>query len=139
MYLNIQDRFFEDRSWFCFSNEFVLKDVSTILRIDFLKCNSLELFINGQNCSFGDLSLLFFWFRYWSPIDEMLREAAVLREVKVRLLIGLWKRTHPLTFNFMTSMQALCTGLPVCSIEVVRKQSTLLICWYTCTHTQTYI
>ncbi|XP_056122994.1 inactive phospholipase D5 isoform X1 [Rhinichthys klamathensis goyatoka] len=56
--------------------------------------------------------------RYWSPIDEMLREAAVLREVKVRLLIGLWTRTHPLTFNFMSSMQALCTGLPVCSIEV---------------------
>uniref|UniRef100_A0A672QYE2 Inactive phospholipase D5-like n=1 Tax=Sinocyclocheilus grahami TaxID=75366 RepID=A0A672QYE2_SINGR len=56
--------------------------------------------------------------RYWSPIDEMLREAAVLREVKVRLLISLWTRTHPLTINFMTSMQALCTGLPVCSIEV---------------------
>ncbi|XP_068074383.1 inactive phospholipase D5 isoform X1 [Danio rerio] len=56
--------------------------------------------------------------RYWSPIDEMLREAAVLKEVKVRLLISLWTRTHPLTFNFMTSMQALCTGLPVCSIEV---------------------
>uniref|UniRef100_A0A672S097 Inactive phospholipase D5-like n=1 Tax=Sinocyclocheilus grahami TaxID=75366 RepID=A0A672S097_SINGR len=55
--------------------------------------------------------------RYWSPIDEMLREAAVLREVKVRLLISLWTRTHPLTFNFMTSMQALCTGLPFCSIE----------------------
>ncbi|XP_067314364.1 inactive phospholipase D5 isoform X1 [Pseudorasbora parva] len=56
--------------------------------------------------------------RYWSPIDELLREAAVLRKVKVRLLISLWTRTHPLTFNFMTSMQALCTGLPVCSIEV---------------------
>ncbi|XP_051986350.1 inactive phospholipase D5 [Xyrauchen texanus] len=56
--------------------------------------------------------------RYWSPIDEMLREAAVMREVKVRLLISLWTHTHPLTFNFMTSMQALCTGLPSCSIEV---------------------
>uniref|UniRef100_A0A673JZH5 PLD-like domain-containing protein n=1 Tax=Sinocyclocheilus rhinocerous TaxID=307959 RepID=A0A673JZH5_9TELE len=55
---------------------------------------------------------MFFWFRYWSPIDEMLREAAVLREVKVRLLISLWTRTHPLTINFMTSMHALCTGLP---------------------------
>ncbi|XP_051997145.1 inactive phospholipase D5-like isoform X1 [Xyrauchen texanus] len=56
--------------------------------------------------------------RYWSPIDDMLREAAVLREVKVCLLISLWTHTHPLTYNFMTSMQALCTGLPGCSIEV---------------------
>nr|XP_055069279.1 inactive phospholipase D5 isoform X1 [Misgurnus anguillicaudatus] len=56
--------------------------------------------------------------RYWSPVDEMLREAAVLREVKVRLLINMWTRTHPLTYNFMTSMQALCTGLPGCSVEV---------------------
>ncbi|KAA0713331.1 Inactive phospholipase D5 [Triplophysa tibetana] len=56
--------------------------------------------------------------RYWSPVDEMLREAAVLRKVKVRLLISLWANTHPLTFNFMTSMQALCTGLPGCSVEV---------------------
>ncbi|XP_051563782.1 inactive phospholipase D5-like isoform X2 [Myxocyprinus asiaticus] len=56
--------------------------------------------------------------RYWSPIDEMLREAAVMREVKVRLLISLWTHTHLLTLNFMTSMQALCTGLPSCSIEV---------------------
>ncbi|XP_056605799.1 inactive phospholipase D5 isoform X2 [Triplophysa dalaica] len=56
--------------------------------------------------------------RYWSPLDEMLREAAVLRKVKVRLLISLWAHTHPLTFNFMTSMQALCTGLPGCSVEV---------------------
>ncbi|XP_057194078.1 inactive phospholipase D5 isoform X2 [Triplophysa rosa] len=55
--------------------------------------------------------------RYWSPVDEMLREAAVLRKVKVRLLISLWTHTHPLTFNFMTSMQALCTGLPGCSVE----------------------
>lgn len=69
--------------------------------------------------------------RYWSPLDEMLREAAVLRKVKVRLLISLWAQTHPLTFNFMTSMQALCTGLPGCSVEVVRKESDGLIPWYT--------
>lgn len=75
-----------------------------------------------------------FYTRYWSPVDEMLREAAVLRKVKVRLLISLWTRTHPLTFNFMTSMQALCTGLPGCSVEAVRNESDGLIRWYNYMH-----
>lgn len=57
--------------------------------------------------------------RYWSPIDEMIREAAVLRGVRVRLLISFWRRTHPLTFNFVTSLRSLCTQLINCSIEVV--------------------
>ncbi|XP_056892625.1 inactive phospholipase D5 isoform X2 [Takifugu flavidus] len=55
--------------------------------------------------------------RYWSPIDEMIREAAVLRGVRVRLLISFWRRTHPLTFNFVTSLRSLCTQLINCSIE----------------------
>ncbi|XP_041641955.1 inactive phospholipase D5 [Cheilinus undulatus] len=56
--------------------------------------------------------------RYWSPIDEMIREAVVLRGVKVRLLISFWKKTHPLTFNFVTSLQSLCMTLHNCSLEV---------------------
>ncbi len=118
MHLNIQ-------LWILLLGDFFLKYIylfslenkTQILKIDFIMFESLELFINGK--IFEDLWLhcyinthvacYNFWFRYWSPIDEMLREAAVLREVKVRLLIGLWTRTHPLTFNFMTSMQALCT------------------------------
>uniref|UniRef100_A0A3Q2Y610 PLD phosphodiesterase domain-containing protein n=1 Tax=Hippocampus comes TaxID=109280 RepID=A0A3Q2Y610_HIPCM len=46
--------------------------------------------------------------RYWSPLDEMIREAVVLRGIKVRLLISFWKNTHPLTFNFVTSLKSLC-------------------------------
>ncbi len=147
MHLNIQlwKVLFLLLKWICLKRHLGIftwkQDTDTKNRF-VLMCESLELFINGQICSFEDLWLLcmlllyinthlacyIFWFRYWSPIDEMLREAAVLREVKVRLLIGLWTRTHPLTFNFMTSMQALCTGLPFCSIEVVRKEPIWLIC-----------
>ncbi|XP_053183095.1 inactive phospholipase D5 [Scomber japonicus] len=56
--------------------------------------------------------------RYWSPIDEAIREAVVLRGVKVRLLISFWKKTHPLTFNFVTSLKSLCMHLHNCSLEV---------------------
>ncbi|XP_029001720.1 inactive phospholipase D5 isoform X2 [Betta splendens] len=56
--------------------------------------------------------------RYWSPIDEMIREAVVLRGLRVRLLISFWKKTHPLTFNFVTSLKSLCMQLHNCSLEV---------------------
>ncbi|XP_063333386.1 inactive phospholipase D5-like [Pelmatolapia mariae] len=56
--------------------------------------------------------------RYWSSIDEVIREAVVLRGVKVRLLISFWKKTHPLTFNFVTSLKSLCVQLYNCSLEV---------------------
>ncbi|XP_019939566.2 inactive phospholipase D5 [Paralichthys olivaceus] len=56
--------------------------------------------------------------RYWSPIDEVIREAVVLRGVRVRLLISFWKKTHPLTFNFVTSLKSLCMYLQNCSLEV---------------------
>ncbi|KAM9314488.1 inactive phospholipase D5-like [Pholidichthys leucotaenia] len=56
--------------------------------------------------------------RYWSLIDEVIREAVVLRGVRVRLLISFWKKTHPLTFNFVTSLKSLCMQLPNCSLEV---------------------
>ncbi|XP_055762795.1 inactive phospholipase D5-like isoform X1 [Salvelinus fontinalis] len=56
--------------------------------------------------------------RYWSPIDEMIREAVVLRGVKVRMLISFWKQTHPLTFNFIMSLKSLCMELANCSLEV---------------------
>uniref|UniRef100_A0A8C2WEP4 Phospholipase D family member 5 n=1 Tax=Cyclopterus lumpus TaxID=8103 RepID=A0A8C2WEP4_CYCLU len=55
--------------------------------------------------------------RYWSPIDEMIREAVVLKGVRVRLLISFWKKTHPLTFNFVTSLKSLCMQLHNCSVE----------------------
>ncbi|XP_061844263.1 inactive phospholipase D5 isoform X1 [Nerophis lumbriciformis] len=56
--------------------------------------------------------------RYWSHLDEMIREAVVLRGVKVRLLLSFWKNTHPLTFNFATSLKSLCMHLYNCSLEV---------------------
>ncbi|XP_019744610.1 inactive phospholipase D5 [Hippocampus comes] len=56
--------------------------------------------------------------RYWSPLDEMIREAVVLRGIKVRLLISFWKNTHPLTFNFVTSLKSLCMQPYNCSLEV---------------------
>uniref|UniRef100_H3AI36 Phospholipase D family member 5 n=1 Tax=Latimeria chalumnae TaxID=7897 RepID=H3AI36_LATCH len=56
--------------------------------------------------------------RYWSLLDGKLRDALILREVKVRLLISCWKQTNPLTFNFLWSLKALCTDLPHCNLEV---------------------
>ncbi|XP_051241952.1 inactive phospholipase D5 isoform X2 [Dicentrarchus labrax] len=56
--------------------------------------------------------------RYWSAIDEVIREAVVLRGVRVRLLISFWKKTHPLTFNFVASLKSLCMQLLNCSLEV---------------------
>ncbi|XP_019905059.2 inactive phospholipase D5 [Esox lucius] len=55
--------------------------------------------------------------RYWSPIDETIREAVVLRGVKVRMLISYWKQTNPLTFNFIMSLKSLCMELANCSLE----------------------
>ncbi|XP_029449851.1 inactive phospholipase D5 isoform X2 [Rhinatrema bivittatum] len=55
--------------------------------------------------------------RYWPDIDGKIREALVLRKIKVRLLISCWKGTHPLTFNFVSSLKAICIELPSCSLE----------------------
>nr|XP_015217896.1 PREDICTED: inactive phospholipase D5 [Lepisosteus oculatus] len=56
--------------------------------------------------------------RYWSRIDGMLREALILRDIKVRLLISCWTQTNPLTFNFVWSLKTLCTERPNCTLEV---------------------
>ncbi|KAL4640824.1 inactive phospholipase D5 [Arapaima gigas] len=56
--------------------------------------------------------------RYWSRIDGMLREALILRSIKVRLLISCWRQTHPLTFNFAWSLKTLCMELTNCTLEV---------------------
>ncbi|CAL8330246.1 unnamed protein product [Lota lota] len=56
--------------------------------------------------------------RYWSPIDEVIREAVLLRGVRVLLLISYWNKTHPLTLNFATSLKSLCIELHNCSLEV---------------------
>lgn len=68
--------------------------------------------------------------RYWSAIDEVIREAVVLRSIRVRLLISFWKKTHPLTFNFVSSLKSLCMQLLNCSLEVVRECTQLLQAWF---------
>ncbi|XP_035610412.1 inactive phospholipase D5-like [Oncorhynchus keta] len=55
--------------------------------------------------------------RYWSRIDGMLREALILRNIEVRLLVSCWEQTHPLTFNFVWSLKTLCMELANCSME----------------------
>ncbi|XP_076872225.1 inactive phospholipase D5 isoform X2 [Brachyhypopomus gauderio] len=54
---------------------------------------------------------------YWSQIDGMLREAMILRRVKVRLLISCWEQMHPLAFNFLWSLKSLCMEMTNCSAE----------------------
>uniref|UniRef100_UPI003AABFC94 inactive phospholipase D5-like n=1 Tax=Centroberyx gerrardi TaxID=166262 RepID=UPI003AABFC94 len=55
--------------------------------------------------------------RYWSRIDGLIREALILRKVRVRLLISCWEQTHPLTFNFVWSLRSLCMDQANCSLE----------------------
>uniref|UniRef100_A0A673JE82 Inactive phospholipase D5-like n=1 Tax=Sinocyclocheilus rhinocerous TaxID=307959 RepID=A0A673JE82_9TELE len=58
--------------------------------------------------------------KYWSRIDNMLREALILKKsIEVRLLISCWEQTDPLTLNFLWSLKALCTESVRCSVEVV--------------------
>ncbi|XP_037637360.1 inactive phospholipase D5-like isoform X1 [Sebastes umbrosus] len=55
--------------------------------------------------------------RYWSRIDSLIREALILRKVRVRLLISCWEKTNPLTFNFVWSLRSLCMEQANCSLE----------------------
>lgn len=57
--------------------------------------------------------------RYWSRIDSLIREALILRNVRVRLLISCSEKTHPLTFNFVWSLRSLCMEQANCSLEAV--------------------
>ena len=65
--------------------------------------------------------------RYWSAIDGKLREASLLRNIKVRLLVSCWEQTHPLTFHFMWSLKSLCMEMPNCSVEAVSAHLYLFI------------
>ncbi|KAK2896286.1 hypothetical protein Q8A67_010774 [Cirrhinus molitorella] len=57
--------------------------------------------------------------KYWSRIDNMLREALILKKsIKVRLLISCWEQTEPLTLNFLWSLKTLCIESVSCSVEV---------------------
>lgn len=55
--------------------------------------------------------------RYWSRIDGLIREALILRKVRVRMLISCWEKTDPLTFNFIWSLRSLCMEQANCSLE----------------------
>ncbi|XP_056252264.1 inactive phospholipase D5-like isoform X2 [Seriola aureovittata] len=55
--------------------------------------------------------------KYWSRIDGLIREALILRKVRVRLLISCWEETQPLTFNFIWSLRSLCMEQDNCSLE----------------------
>ncbi|XP_028845048.1 inactive phospholipase D5 isoform X2 [Denticeps clupeoides] len=55
--------------------------------------------------------------RYWSQIDGMLREALILKNISVRLLISCWAQTNSLTFNFVWSLKSLCMEMANCSLE----------------------
>ncbi|XP_061482384.1 inactive phospholipase D5 [Rhineura floridana] len=56
--------------------------------------------------------------RYWPYLDGKIREALILRNIKVRLLISFSKETNPLTFNFVSSLKAICTEVSDCSLKV---------------------
>ncbi|KAA0717522.1 Inactive phospholipase D5 [Triplophysa tibetana] len=66
--------------------------------------------------------------KYWAQIDNMLREALILKKnIKVCMLVSCWEQTDPLTFNFLWSLQSLCMDSINCSLEakffIQREQS----------------
>ncbi|XP_056616175.1 inactive phospholipase D5 [Triplophysa dalaica] len=66
--------------------------------------------------------------KYWAQIDNMLREALILKKnIKVCMLVSCWEQTDPLTFNFLWSLQSLCMDSINCSMEakffIQREQS----------------
>lgn len=73
-------------------------------------------------------STVFFLHRYWPYLDGKIREALVLRSIKVRLLISFSRDTDPLTFNFVSSLKAICTEVPSCSLKVVSTIHIVLKC-----------
>ncbi|XP_067901467.1 inactive phospholipase D5-like [Heterodontus francisci] len=56
--------------------------------------------------------------RYWPLIDNRLREALFLRNVKVRLLVSCWKGTYAPMFNFLWSLKMFCSEPINCSFDV---------------------
>ncbi|XP_077093684.1 inactive phospholipase D5 isoform X2 [Siphateles boraxobius] len=56
--------------------------------------------------------------KYWSLIDNMLREALVLKgPLEVRVLLSCGDEPEPLTRNFLWSLKALCVESLRCSLE----------------------
>ncbi|KAI7805310.1 putative inactive phospholipase D5-like [Triplophysa rosa] len=56
--------------------------------------------------------------KYWSQIDNMLREALILKKnMKVCMLVSCWEQTDHLTFNFLWSLKSLCMDSINCSLE----------------------
>ncbi|XP_078086653.1 inactive phospholipase D5-like [Mustelus asterias] len=56
--------------------------------------------------------------RYWPLIDNGLREALFLHNVRVRMLISCWKGTYVPMLNFLRSLQMFCSEPINCSFDV---------------------
>lgn len=89
-----------------------------------LASSALWLRLSGTGAALPDFltfsaNIVFFLHRYWPYLDGKIREALVLRSIKVRLLISFSRDTDPLTFNFVSSLKAICTEVPSCSLKVV--------------------
>ncbi|XP_032881733.1 inactive phospholipase D5 [Amblyraja radiata] len=56
--------------------------------------------------------------RYWPLIENGLREALFLRNVKVRLLVSCWKETYAPMLNFLWSLKMFCIKPINCSFDV---------------------
>lgn len=97
-----------------------------ILILQNIVMSRLWMFFIAYKTSCPRLTLFYFYLygcyfcrTYWPDLDGKIREALVLRSVKVRLLISFWKETDPLTFNFISSLKAICTEIANCSLKVV--------------------
>uniref|UniRef100_A0A224XGI0 Putative Phospholipase D3 n=2 Tax=Megacormus gertschi TaxID=1843536 RepID=A0A224XGI0_9SCOR len=52
--------------------------------------------------------------KYWPVIDDALREAAVTRGIKIKVLASHWQHTRPIMLSFLRSLQALnSTGISI--------------------------
>ncbi|CAK9293823.1 unnamed protein product [Gordionus sp. m RMFG-2023] len=59
-------------------------------------------------------------FQYWPIIDNALREAALNRGIKIRMLISWWEHSNPKTLHFLKSLYELTfTGLADIQIRIL--------------------
>ncbi|XP_007896668.2 inactive phospholipase D5 [Callorhinchus milii] len=89
------------------------KDIDAVLRI----IANAQTFIYVAVTDFLPLVNRTNMQRYWPLLDNGLREALFLRNVKVRLLISCWKETYRPTLNFLWSLKTFCSEPINCSFD----------------------
>lgn len=58
--------------------------------------------------------------KYWPIIDDALKEAAINRRIKIKMLISWWRYSNPSEDYFLKSLQAISNSMPGVDIQIKR-------------------